>query len=198
MAPNSDTSGNVLTCAGVTVTGCSTLACLRANTQLSGTAACQRLPVTSYHPNGRAGTTTQFPLSSGSLKVNGMAQNIARLFQGVAVGGRYPAYLTNINNAARNLLEIIANAARTDNTGAYKIRIYTIGMGDARHDEPRGTCRRRRRACSMRISNDKDSPDFQDFETTGQLEGKYLLRSDGGCRRGCTHGILNEIVRLSK
>ena len=51
---------------------------------------------------------------------------------------RYPAEVWNINNAARNLLEIIANAARNDD-GDYPIRIYTIGMGDLvplrpRHD----------------------------------------------------------------
>ena len=41
---------------------------------------------------------------------------------------KYPAEVYNINNAARNLVEIIANAARND-TGDYRIRIYTIGMG---------------------------------------------------------------------
>ena len=40
-----------------------------------------------------------------------------------------PAEVFNINNAARNLVEIIANAARND-TGDYTIRIYTIGMGE--------------------------------------------------------------------
>jgi Flp pilus assembly protein TadG len=193
----SDTSGNVLTCAGVTVTGCSTLACLRANTQLSGTAACQRLPVTSYHPNGRAGTSTQFALSSGSLKVNGVAQNVARPFQGVAVGGKYPAYLTNINNAARNLLEIIADAARNDNSGAYRIRIYTIGMG-ALVKMNLGYMPETPESMLMRIANDKDSLDFQDFETTNQLEGKYFYAANAAAVEDAYAGILNEIVRLSK
>jgi hypothetical protein len=43
--------------------------------------------------------------------------------------GRYPAEVYNVNNAARNLLEIVANEARND-TGDYRIRIYTIGMGE--------------------------------------------------------------------
>ena len=46
-----------------------------------------------------------------------------------AGAGRYPAEVFNINNAARNLVEIIANAARAD-TGDYRIRIYTLGMGE--------------------------------------------------------------------
>ena len=36
----------------------------------------------------------------------------------------------NINNAARNLVEIIADQARSDAGGDYQIRIYTIGMGE--------------------------------------------------------------------
>ena len=45
----------------------------------------------------------------------------------------YEANVHNVNNAARNLVEIIANDARAryaGNTNApYPIRIYTIGMG---------------------------------------------------------------------
>ena len=44
--------------------------------------------------------------------------------------GQYPSTLWNVNNAARNLLEIIGDAARTDNGGDYPIRIFTIGMGN--------------------------------------------------------------------
>ena len=52
---------------------------------------------------------------------------------GTRVGANVPPYRTtifNINNAARNLVEYIANAARTDTAGDYPIRIYTIGMGE--------------------------------------------------------------------
>ncbi len=50
------------------------------------------------------------------------------------VGGDRPAGGTsptvrNVNNAARNLVEIIANEARNDTSGAYRIRIYTLGLG---------------------------------------------------------------------
>ena len=84
----------------------------------------------------------------------------------------------NINNAARNLVEIIANAARADTGGDYPIRIYTIGMGElvrttwARWQETS-------ESILKRIANDKTSPDFN----STQLEGKYYFASDGGRRR---------------
>jgi hypothetical protein len=126
-----------------------------------------------------------------------VAQNVARPFQGVAVAGKYPAYLTNINNAARNLLEIIADAARTDNSGDYKIRIYTIGMG-ALITMNLGYMPETPASMLERIANDKDSPDFQDYETTGQLEGKYFYAPTAAAVEDAYAGILNEIVRLSK
>ena len=55
--------------------------------------------------------------------------------------GRYPAEVFNVNNAARNLVEIIADAARSD-TGDYPIRIYTIGMGELVRYKTRHAARR--------------------------------------------------------
>src|SRR4029079_6967741 len=88
------------------------------------------LPLTSTHSHHRSGgIPTTFPLQSAALKVNGTAQNAIRgLRNKNNATNRYPAEVFNINNAARNLLEIIADAARNDN-GDYKICIYTIGMG---------------------------------------------------------------------
>ena len=81
---------------------------------------------------------------------------------------RYPSEVWNINNASRNLLEIIANAARSD-AGDYRIRIYTLGMGElVRYNL--GTMPEKPEDILMRIANDKDSPD----KNTAQLEGKYL------------------------
>ena len=42
----------------------------------------------------------------------------------------YRTTIFNVNNAARNLVEFIANEARSDTAGDYPIRIYTIGMGE--------------------------------------------------------------------
>ena len=83
---------------------------------------------------------------------------------------RYPAEVCNINNAARNLLEIIANAARNDD-GDYPIRIYTIGMGDlVRYDL--GTMPEKPEDILKRIANDlRSTPD----RNPAQLEGKYYF-----------------------
>src|SRR5439155_6625383 len=86
---------------------------------------------TSWHTGAvSGGMPTSFPLQSSTLTVNGFPQNIKRglhnkdLVQpGVPAGqtgiGRYPADVWNINNSARNLVEIIADAARAETTGDY-------------------------------------------------------------------------------
>ena len=94
----------------------------------------------------------------------------ARTAEPATRNGRYPADVCNINNAARNLVEIIANAARSDVAGDYPIRIYTIGMGElVRYNL--GTMPETSESILMRIANDVRSPDFN----TTQLEGKYYF-----------------------
>ena len=76
------------------------------------------------------GIPTTFPLQTNTMKVDGQPQNTRRALRNFNAGqGKFPAEVWNINNAARNLVEIIANEARSDN-GDYRIRIYTIGMGE--------------------------------------------------------------------
>ena len=89
------------------------------------------LPAMSWHEHHRSsGIPTSFPLQTASLTVNGSTQSTIRGLRNWDAGpGLYPAEVFNINNAARNLLEIIADAARSD-VGDYPIRIYTIGMGE--------------------------------------------------------------------
>src|SRR4029079_13518451 len=88
------------------------------------------LPTLTLHTHHRSsGIPTSFPLQKSTIKVDGSAQTAVRGLRNFnAAQGKYPAEIFNINNAARNVLEIIANDARNDN-GDYKIRIYTIGMG---------------------------------------------------------------------
>ena len=102
------------------------------NDTTTARSACRGCRPTSWHAHHRsAGIPTSFPLQTNALNVNGIPQITKRgaADTGTRRQGRYPAEVFNINNAARNLLEIIANEARNDN-GDYKIRIYTIGMGD--------------------------------------------------------------------
>ena len=102
--------------------------------------------------------------------MNGLPQNTPRGTAELDAGaGRYPAQVWNINNAARNLVEIIANDARND-VGDYRIRIYTIGMGELVRYEL-GTMPEKSEDILKRVANDATSPDFN----SDQLEGKYYF-----------------------
>jgi Flp pilus assembly protein TadG len=153
------------------------------------------LPLTSFHANHRsAGIPTSFPLQTASLKVNGTAQNVRRGLRDInAATGRYPAEVFNINNAARNLVEIISDAARSDAGGDYKIRIYTIGMGElVRYNL--GTIPEKSEDILKRMANDKSSPDFN----PAQLEGRYFFAQTEADVAPAFEGIQNQILRLSK
>jgi len=157
-------------------------------------AAVQYLPLQSFHSHHRsAGIPTSFPLQTASLTVNGVAQSTKRGLRSKNVStGRYPAQVFNINNASRNLLEIIANAARSDN-GDYPIRIYTIGMGDlVRYNL--GTIPEKPEDILMRIANDKRSVDYN----SNQLEGKYYFAQTEADVGPAFQALQNQIVRLSK
>ena len=152
------------------------------------------LPLVSAHTHGRSqGIPTWFPLQTPFLKVNGVPQSTARgLRQKNAGNGRFPAQVFNINNAARNLLEIIANRARTDD-GDYPIRIYTIGMGElVRY--MLGTIPEKSEDILKRIANDKTSPDFN----PDQLEGKYYFAQTEDDVGPAFEALQNQIIRLSK
>jgi Flp pilus assembly protein TadG len=153
------------------------------------------LPLTSTHSEHRsAGIPTSFPLQSATLKVNGQPQSVIRgLRQKNNATGRYPAQVFNINNAARNLLEIIADAARSDTAGDYPIRIYTIGMGElVRY--MLGTIPEKPEDILKRVSNDKRSVDFN----SSQLDGKYYYAATGADVSPAFQALQNEIIRLSK
>ena len=138
----------------------------------------QYLPNSSAHTHHRsAGIPTSFPLQSNALKVNGVAQSTKRGLRNynTAPAGKYPAEVFNIRNAATNLTEIIADAARSDDTGDHKIRIFTIGMGGL-VKMSLGTIPETSESVLMRVANDKKSPDYN----PNQLEGQVLLRADRG------------------
>lgn len=152
------------------------------------------LPLASWHTHHRSGgIPTSFPLQTAALTVNGAAQSARRgLRNWNAAAGRFPAEVFNINNAARNLVEIIANAARDDN-GDYPIRIYTIGMGElVRYDL--GTIPEKSEDVLMRLANDSRSPDFNE----DQLEGKYYFAQGAADVSAAFEALQNQIVRLSK
>jgi hypothetical protein len=151
------------------------------------------MPPTSLHTQHRsAGIPFTFPFQTNALNVNGVPQNVKRSVIVDPATGKYKTTLWNVNNAARNLLEIVANEARNDN-GDYKIRIYTIGMGVlVRH--LLGTMPETPESILQRISNDRVSPDFN----AGQLEGKYFYAQTAADVAPAFQGIQNQILRLSK
>jgi Flp pilus assembly protein TadG len=152
------------------------------------------LPLTTFHPNHRSGgIPTAFPLQSAALKIDGVAQSARRgLRNKDAATNRYPADVWNINNAARNVLEIIADQARSDN-GDFPIRIYTIGMGYLVQDNL-GTIPEKPENILMRVANDRKSLDFNG----NQLEGKYYFAQTEQEVAPAFEAIQNEIIRLSK
>jgi hypothetical protein len=151
------------------------------------------LPLKSFHAHGRAGTPTAFPLQSTTLTVNGRRQSAVRpLSDQDPTTGRYPTEVRNINNAARNLVEIVADAARSD-SGDYRIRIFTIGMGQLVR-LALGTVPETSESMLQRIANDKSSPDFN----PAQLEGKYYYAETAEDVGPAFQNIQAQIIRLSK
>jgi hypothetical protein len=153
----------------------------------------QYLPLTSYHSHHRSGgIPTSFPLASSTLKVNGVTQSTKRYLRNLS-GGRARAEVWNINNAARNLVEIIADAARSDDDGDYPIRIYTIGMGDLVKMNL-GTIQETSESILMRVANDVRSPDY----ISTQREGRYYFARTAADVGAAFEQLQNQIIRLSK
>jgi hypothetical protein len=153
------------------------------------------LPANSTHSYHRsAGIPISFPFQSNTLRVDGGAQSSRRgLLNYNAAQGKYPAHVRNIRNAATNLVEIIADAARADMTGDQPIRIFAIGMGDL-VTLPLGTRPETSESVLMRVANDTRSPDFNNT----QFEGKYYYARTAADVAPAFQQLQNQIVRLSK
>ena len=153
------------------------------------------LGAASLHTHHRSGgIPTSFPFQTNALTVDGTAQSTARgLMDWNAGAGRYPAHARNIRNAATNLVEIIANAARADASGDYPIRIYAIGMGQlVKHllgSRPESS-----ESVLKRVANDAGSPDFN----TTQMEGKYYYAETEADVGPAFQALQGQIIRLSK
>ena len=144
------------------------------------------IPLMSYHPTpASSGIPTAFHLYDSSLPGQRW------LIDGT--GTDYPDHVQNANNASRNLAEIIANAARTDSSGAQPIRIYTLGLGDLLNYNA-GSVPETGASILMRIANDPASPSFN----SNQAEGKYYFAGDTSQLATAFEAIRNQIVRLSQ
>jgi Flp pilus assembly protein TadG len=154
------------------------------------------MPPTSFHLEHRSpGIPTTFPLQTNTLMVDGLAQSSRRDLRNFNAGANaFPAHVRNINNAARNLVEIIANAARSDAGGDYPIRIYSIGMGELVRC-PLGSRREMSEDILKRIANDATSPDRIGLP---QLEGKYYFAATPDDVGPAFAALQNQIIRLTK
>jgi Flp pilus assembly protein TadG len=159
-------------------------------------AAAKTLPATSTHTHHySSGIPTTFPLQTNLLTVDGVPQDATRGLRDFdAATGKYPSQIWNVNNAARNLIEIISNEVRKDTSGDYKIRIYTIGMGQLVRLNL-GTRGETAESILMRIANDAKSVLDRN---ANQLEGKYFYAQTAADVGPAFQGIQNQIIRLTQ
>lgn len=99
----------------------------------------------------------------------------------------------NLRNGVTNLTETIADAARGDDSGDHRIRIFTTGMGSL-VTLRLGTIPETSESVLMRVANDIRSPDFD----TGQVEGKYDYAASAADVGPVLQTLQNQTIRLSK
>jgi len=155
----------------------------------------------SLHTHRRsAGIPTSFDLQSNTLRVNGVTQSSLAgrgLRDWDAGAAKYPAQVYNINNAARNLVEIISDAARAEvETGSSRVRIYTIGMGELVRFNL-GTKPETSESILKRIANDTVANGNPDFNAA-QLQGNYYYAETAADVSAAFQALQNQIVRLTK
>jgi Flp pilus assembly protein TadG len=142
-------------------------------------------PAVSLHAplGGSSGLPLSFPLYDGTLP-----------HQRPMIGTLpYPNHVQNANNAARNLMESVANAIRADNTGRAPIHIFALGLGA---DLNLGTGSDNETGSSMlqRASNDPASPDYN----PNQPEGGYFFAGSTADLQAAFDAIRDRIIRISQ
>ena len=153
------------------------------------------MPATSRHTVHRSGGIPEtFPWQTASLRVDGSPQSTRRALRNYnVVAGKFPADVWNLRNSVTNLTEIIADAARSDDSGDYRIRIFTVGMGSLVRMRL-GTIPETSESVLMRLANDIRSPDFD----AGQVEGKYYFAATAADLGPVFQTLQAQIIRLSK
>jgi hypothetical protein len=105
----------------------------------------------------------------------------------------YPNNVQNANNAARNLMEIVANAIRADTTGLTRIHIFTLGLGSLLN-QGTGSNVETGAAMLRRVANDPASPDYQ----SAQPEGAYFFAGSTAQLDAAFTSIRDRLIRLSQ
>ncbi len=149
-----------------------------------------RIPTVSIHTpqQGTAsGIPTSFPLFDNTLP----AQRGLIGCAGTPIV--CPNHVQNANNAARNLSEVIANRIRMDTTGAARIHIFTLGLGNEL-TQGNGAGAERGDTMLRRISND---PASGEYDPT-QPEGAYFFAGSVDELGRAFEAIRDRIVRISQ
>jgi len=161
----------------------------------------------SYGSNSDNGGTTinnitRLPASGGSATVPAtpavpLASYAGHPFPRALNGSPVTDTRCNVNKAARNMVENVANTAR-----GQEIRVYTIGLGDALDDlEPSfsgGNCgyttaRERGSNILKRLANTADA----DTRNSSQPQGLYCFARNASELGRCFSTIASEILRLT-
>ncbi len=146
-------------------------------------------PLVSYHGVPRSsGLPNNFPLYDATMPYQRLLRNL-----GQNLPNRYPADVWNVNNSARNLLEILADRIHKDNSGDYPIRIYTIGMG-ALVQMMLGTVPETGESMLQRIANVPGTADYN----SAFAPGNYYYAQTSADVNAAFQALRSQILRLSK
>lgn len=103
----------------------------------------------------------------------------------------------NVNKAARNMFENVANTARSG-SGTDSIKIYTLGLGSALNENEIGFCgydiREYGANILKRVANTKDSDTYNPSQPTGL----YVYAENASQLDAAFQTIANQILRLTK
>jgi Flp pilus assembly protein TadG len=146
--------------------------------------------------NSSAGTATNIltlPVSDYTGTVNLASFNGARTLSGSPITNSW----CNVNKAARNMLENVANAAR-GGAGNAAITIYSIGLGANLNSNEVTTCSYGSSEYGAnilkRLANTADSDEYQSSQPTGT----YVYAADASQLNSAFQKIKSIILRLSK
>ena len=125
--------------------------------------------------------------------VNLASFNGARTLSGNPISNTW----CNVNKAARNMVENVANAARGA-AGNSAITIYSIGLGDMLNDNEVDTCAYGSSEYGAnilkRLANTSDSDKYQSTQPTGT----YVYAADASQLNSAFQKIKSIILRLNK
>jgi Flp pilus assembly protein TadG len=157
------------------------------------------MPIGTTHGGRRSATVPAFfPMQTNAINVDGAPQSAVRgLDATYGDATKWEANRRNVNNAARNLVEIISNDARNRYAGStiapFPIRVYSIGMGPSlttlygwRHELGSDLLKR--------VANDPASADHN----SNQLDGRYFFAPNAASVHTAFAELKSELLRLSQ